>query len=261
LNGKLKNKFKVNLFVSGEKDPLQGEINSKEDLKKFIKNDSIDRDILMAENIIRVFDSIKKSNSPRKKCLVIMNYRHAFSKPVSNEIDHYPDIANTGNILFEHYGGKTANVYLNSLAFTTAVEDTGKNVKFRDNVQTPIQHGKWDASFKLLNKEDLGFDFQNNPFGEDSLDIWIWSKQYRYQDIFTGFVFYLPLEKHFEAFGIPGYLNNGFDDELYKRLKIFHEVYGGEFSRDKVKEEFEYSESRYDGLEQFTAEINKWIKN
>jgi hypothetical protein len=260
LNAKLKNKFKVNLFVSGEKDPLYSEINSKEDLKQFIKNDSIDRDMLMAGNIIRLFDSIKKSNSSRKKCLVIMNYRHAFSKPISNEIDHYLNITNVGNILFDHYGKKTANVYLNSLAFTTAVEDTNKNVRFRDYMQTPIQKGKWDASFKILNKENLGFDFQNSPFGEDSLDIWIWSKQYKYKDIFTGFVFYLPLEKHVEAFGIPNYLNDGFEDELYRRLVIFHEVYGGgKVIKDELKNQFKYSESKYDSIEQFNKEINKWV--
>jgi hypothetical protein len=261
LNCNLKEKYKVNLFVSGERDPLRGEINSKEDLERFNKNDSIDRDVVMAWNITRVFDSIQKSRAPRKKCLVIMNYRHAFSKPISNVIDHYPNITNVANLLFNHYGSKAANVYLNSLAFTAEVDDTSKNIKYRDFKQTPIQKGKWDASFKISDKENLGFDFRNCPFGDDSLDIWLWSKQYRYKDIFTGFVYYLPLDKHVEAFGIPHYLDNGFEDELFKRLTIFIEVYGGgKVVKEELKKEFNYSESKYEGITDFDIEINKWIK-
>jgi len=260
LNYKLNNEKKVRLFVSGEKDPVPGTINTKENYKTFLDNNKLDRDSLMAGNIIKVFDSIIYSNSLRKKCLVIMNYRHAFSKPINSEIDNRFNITNVGTILFEHYEGKTANVYLNSLAPTPLICDENKNVIFQDNVQTAIQSGKWDASFKIIKKENLGFDFQNNPFGNDSLDIWIRSKQYKYKDVFTGFVFYLPLEKHFEAFGIPHYLNDGFEDELYKRLKIFQEVYGGnEVYKNKLKADYKFSKSKYDEIKEIKIKINKWI--
>jgi hypothetical protein len=261
LNYNLQNDLKINLFVSGVKDPSQREQNSKEDYLKFLENNKNNRDSLMAFNIIRVFDSIQKSNSSRKKCLVIMNYRHAFSKPINNDIDNELNITNVGGILFDNYPNNVANVYLNSLATSTIAEDTNKNIKFRDYVQTPIQKGKWDASFKIINKENIGFDFQNNPFGEDSLDIWIWSKQYKYKNLFTGFAYYLPLEKHIEAYGIDNYLSDTFIEELYNRLIIFHEVYGGEVNKDELKNDFKYNESKYETLEEFNSVINKWTNN
>lgn len=262
LNSKLDNSKKINLFLSDTKDPDSNQSNSKEAYQIYLKNNKVDRDIVMAQNIIKVFDEVKASNSKRKKCLVIMNFRHAFSKIINNEVDKYLNISNVGNVLFDYYGDKTANVYLNSLALTMKAVDPNKNYIFRDYVQMPVQNGKWDASFKVLNIESLGFNFKNSPFGEDSLDIWPWSEQYTYKDIFTGFVFYLPIKKHYEAFGIPNLLDNDFEDELYKRLLIFQKVYGGpKVEKDEIKNNFKYLESKYDEIERLNYEIDKWIIN
>ncbi len=60
------------------------------------------------------------------------------------------------------------------------------------------------------------------------------------------FPFYHPLEKHFEAFGIPDFLHDGFEDEHYQRLKIFHEVCGGKtINKDKLMESFKYSSDKH----------------
>jgi len=261
LNNRLPNDLKINLFVSDEKDPAQGSIKSSKDLQVFLQNESDNRDSVMASNIIQAFDSIRKSNSARKKCFVIMNYRHAFSKSIDNRINDYLNITNVGTILFNQYLNKTANVYLNSLALTKEPIDTTKNKSFRDYAQTPIQNGKWDASFELLGKESIGFDFANTPFGKDSLDIWPWSNQYTFQDIFTGFAYYLPLKKHYEASGIPGFLNDGFENELFNRLVIFTQVYGGnKIEKDELKKYFNYSENKYD-RQQFFDEIIDEIIN
>lgn len=262
LNSELDNSKKINLFLSDAKDPDFNQSKSKEAYQMYLKNNKVNRDILMAQNIINVFDEIKASEFKRKKCLVIMNFRHSFSKTINNEIDNYLDISNVGNILFDYYGDKTANVYLNSLALTMKVEDPNKNSRFRDYIQMPVQNGKWDASFKALNIESLGFNFKNSPFGEDSFDIWPWSEQYTYKDVFTGFIFYLPIEKHFEAFGVPNLVDNDFEDEVYKRLLIFQKVYGGpKVEKDEIKNNFKYLESKYDEIERLNFEIDKWIIN
>lgn len=262
LNSELDNSKKINLFLSDTKDPDSIQSKSKEAYLMYLKNNKVDRDSVMAKNIITVFDEINASNFKRKKCLVIMNFRHSFSKTINNEVNKYLNISNVGNILFDYYGDKTANVYLNSLALTMEAEDTNKNYRYRDYVQMPVQNGKWDASFKVLNIESLGFDLKNSPFGDDSLDIWPWSKQYTYKDVFTGFIFYLPIEKHYEAFGIPNLLDDDFENEIYKRLLIFQEVYGGsKIKKRKIKNNFRYVESKYDEFERLNYEIDKWIIN
>ncbi len=38
-------------------------------------------------------------------------------------------------------------------------------------------------------------DFKDSPFGKDSFDLWVYKNPYHYQDIFTGFVFYIPIER------------------------------------------------------------------
>jgi hypothetical protein len=258
LNTSLPEPDKVNLYTTDLKIPARGSIKSVDDYREFLKVHWVNRDSLMAANIVHVFDSIQESNAKRKKCLVIMNYRHAFSKPIDNQIDGHLDIKNTGQLLFNHYQNNAANVYFNSLASTFKETDTIKNRRFRDYVHVPIQNGKWDAAFELVGKEAVGFDFANTPFGKDSLDIWAWSSQYSYQDMFTGFVYYLPLSKHYQAFGIPNYLDDGFEDELYHRLVIFKQMYGGsEVKKEQLKENYKYEETNYDDLKRFNEIIDK----
>lgn len=256
LNSSLRTNQKVNLFVSNIRDPSKEYLSNKEKYLYYFNNVYKHRDSAMAQNIIQVYDSLKL-NSPRKKGLVIMNYRHAFSKTFFKSDDK-----NVGQKLFETYKNKVCNVYLNSLAPTLVVEKSDKNRVHKDYVQRAIQNGKWDASFEIVNKENLGFDFKNNPFGNDYFDIYPYTKQnYKYKDMFTGFVFYLPISKHYQAFGVPNFLNNGFENELYNRLKFYSEAIGnGEVNKEDLKNGYDYSESKYDDYDILIGQINQWIK-
>jgi hypothetical protein len=255
LNSTLQTNGKINLFISGINDPTNENLSSKENFKEYFENTSPQRDSLMAQNIIKIYDSIKL-NSPRKKSLVIMNYRHSYSKSLLKN-----QVKNVGHKLFETYQNKIANVYINSLIPTLKLVESDKNNAYKDYVQGPIQNGKWDASFEIVKKENIGFNFENSPFGNDYFDHFPYTKHnYSYNDIFTGFVFYLPLNKHFESWGIPNYLNDGFEDEYYKRQKFISDAIGnGEISKENLKYMGNSNESKYDDYDIIIEQVNKWL--
>ncbi|HCE56024.1 MAG TPA: hypothetical protein DER05_13965 [Lutibacter sp.] len=255
LNFSLPADQKINLFVSDVKDPSIENLSSKENFLTYFNGIYKHRDSVMAANIIHVYDSINL-NSSRKKSLVIMNTRHAFSKTFFENDDK-----NVGHKLIDTYKNRVANVYLNGLAPTLKVIESDKNETYKDYVHRPIQSGKWDASFEVVNKESLGFDFKNNPFGNDFFDIFPYVKHnYKYQDIFTGFVFYLPLKRHYEAWGIPNYIDDDFIDEFYNQQKFFSEAIGnGEVIKENLKEDYDYYESKYDDYDIIIEQVNKWL--
>ena len=143
------------------------------------------RDKMMADYIIAEMDTLHKYSNKREKALVIMNYRHAFGNKFMYPDSVKPD--NVGRYLFDKYPGKVANVLVNSIALTAGRSDS-------DVDYGAIHKGKWDASFKVLNKDNIGFDFKNSSFGEDYFDTWIFTEHdYSYADVFNGFVFYKPI--------------------------------------------------------------------
>ena len=249
INQQLKPEDKIQLYTTDEPIPLNGSVKTKEDLIKFEADyQSRDRDSVMSGNIINRFDSLL-SHKSRKKCLVIMNYRHAFLKNVSRDKvanDGTPLYGNTKGevpctaaLLANHYPDKVASIYINAMTVGTP------------GGQSPVQKGKWDASFKTVGKEDIGFNFNNTPFGRDSLDIWGFSKpEYTYADIFTGIVYYLPFEKHIRAHGLDNLIDAGSIDEIYLRLKIYTELYGGEINKKDMYNIFKYNEGTYWNLKQ-----------
>ena len=260
INQNLKPEEKIQLYTSDEPIPLNGKIRNKEELIEFENEyQSRDRDSVMAENIIVKYDSIKL-HSTRKKCLVIMNYRHAFLKNVNR--DKVSDdgtplygqtigvVPCTSAILAKNYQNTVASIYVNAMTVGTP------------GGQAPVQNGKWDASFKTIEKEDLGFDLENSPFGLDSLDIWGFSKpEYTFADVFTGMVYYLPFEKHIRAHGLNNFIDDESIDEIYLRLKIYTELYGGEIEKKDMKDMFKYNEGTYWNLEKCQENINQWISN
>jgi len=182
LNKTLKREDKIQVYAIDEPIPNDTEIKNKEDYLTYENTYlSKNRDSVMAANIIQKFDSIRLY-SKRKKCMVITNYRHAFLKNVQksdtlhSSKGKFPLYSNTekqipctASILANYYSNNIASIYINSM---TVGSFEG---------QAPIQKGKWDASFKILKKDNIGFDFENTPFGIDSLDIWGFSKpEYTY---------------------------------------------------------------------------------
>jgi hypothetical protein len=215
------------------------------------------RDSSMAHQIIEEFERISKSTPGRTKALVIMNYRHAFGKHFarrSGEIQH-----NVGAYLTERYGERVANVYVNFAALTAGSSD-------RSALFSAVQDGKWDAAFQALKIEDVGFDFRASPFGADDFDLWpLRNHSFRFEDVFTGLVYYLPLEKMRMVVGIPGIVDSAFLPELQRREWLSAKVSGEDPSSlvDAGRLMRYYNNERefkVDGLDSLKAQIDKWLR-
>lgn len=258
LNSTLKENRKINLFVSNNRNPSPEECSSDQKFIKYFNSNFRKRDSIISENIIRTFDSISKI-SDRKKCLIILNYRHAFSKTL-----HDDGSKNVGQLLAERYKDKFANVFINGVAPTKKVanSDINKAKIFQNSSEAPIQNGKWDASFIFTKEENIGFDFKDSPFGNDSFDIWPYTEHnYKYADIFTGFVYYLPLEKHIEGYGIPHFLDDRYLDELYKKEIIMaRALKRAPQKKENIEADLKYHEERYDDLKEMELIINEWLQ-
>ncbi len=205
LNKSLAQSQKINLYLC-DREFYWNKIHNLEDYKQANNND---RDSIMAVNISYHFERIK--NSPRKKMLVILNEAHAVTnlkwqdywKPISRK--------RAGQYLAVKYGtDKIASICINSVATNLNDEDI------------LIQDGYWDAAFSIAADYDCGFDFKNSPFGDDPFDYAIGKNndQFRYEDIFTGFVFYLPLIQHQLSEGVENLVPVSFRDEFLRRIKI-----------------------------------------
>ena len=258
LNSTLSENRKINLFVSNSRNPNSEETNSIENYKKYFDvNWRYDREKIMAQNVITTFDSLKL-NSQRKKALVIMNYRHAFSKSFFN------DERNVGDYLKEKYPQKFANVLINNACPTSKVKDDEKDKPkiFQNMSEVLIQGGKWDASFALARKENLGFNFENSPFGKDYFDFFPYTKHsFSYQDVFTGFIFYLPIEKHVDSYGVEN-LSKGYENEFYKRSSLLMKSLDREpNSIENIKNLSKVEEENsYDNLEKLIMMREQWLK-
>jgi hypothetical protein len=165
------------------------------------------RDSIIASQVIRQFDVIRNSSSKHKKALVIMNYRHAFNN--NFYVKDGRQIKNVAWFLFKRYGNSVANVLLNCNWFD-----------MNDN-SLLIQRGKWDAAFAATGNQTAGFNFMNTPFGKDSFDLWApGNAGFTYQDVFTGFVFYNPIEDQKLITGVPGFLDSAYLDEFIRRYQL-----------------------------------------
>jgi hypothetical protein len=253
----------INLFTSGTQNPTIEQRKDIKAMKQYVKANYYKRDSLMASYIINTFDSIREK-SGRKKALIIMNYRHAFSKSLTND-----GIINVADYLKRHYERKFANVYINGLSSTQNISASEKNKPhiFQCGDQIPIQMGKWDAAFKLAQKENLGFDFSNSPFGKDSLDIWSFPTNNHYEDIFTGFVYYLPLEKHRYSQGVKNFYTGVDLDQMVRDWNLFFKALGKneekkctpEFKTGIINEFSTEKTNPYPGLENYQKVIDECL--
>ena len=211
------------------------------------------RDSLIADNIINKFEEIKKSGN-RKKALVVMNYRHAYNNKFDFTFESGEKVKNTTEFLFNRYPGKVANVLINT-------------INISGNFST-LQDGKWDAAFKLMNIENMGFDFKGSPFGKDNFDHWTYKNNFTYSDIFTGFVFYLPVEKFRLVAGFPHFMEDGFVEDCMLKEKLwakaFSKLSNKEIEPSATKEELmQYNVINVkpiQNLDSILLQINKWLK-
>lgn len=191
-----------------------------------------------------------------RKALVIMNYRHAFGHSFEYPVGKKPN--NVGRFLFNRYGSRVANVYINYLATVSVHSDN-------DIALGVIQDGKWDAAFKKAGIEDVGFDFEGSPFGEDSFDICPIKLPFMFKDVFTGFVFFLPLAKLRCAMGVPGTIDSVFAPESIRRHLLYSKILGrsSAFDSDIQEQEKYYNVPRefpLENLDSLTIQIDKWLK-
>ena len=182
-NSVLPEALQVNVYPSDV--PFAWSKSDSADMLHLRKNIN-QRDSVMAYNIINKFNQIKSSPAPRKKALVITNFRHSLGPEVT--FSGGRRLRNTTYYFLKEYGNKTANVLLNSIIYSN------ERLKM-------IPQGNWDAAFAYMQKESVGFNFKGSPLGKDSFDIWPYKTTFLYQDVFTGFFFYLPVEKHFMVEG------------------------------------------------------------
>lgn len=191
-------------------------ITNKKDYSK-IKSDMRMRDKILADNVISKYEGMLSSNHVRRKCLVIMNYRHAFG-PVTIQ-DDQANWENCAAYIMNKYPDKAANIMLNQVKLSFGLSNPGFPLFFMPFQFSPIKEGIWDYSFKEIGNKSLGFDFNKSPFGRDKFDLFIVPNRngFKYQDIFTGFVFYKPLEEHYFSLGFKNIITNGFDEEILNR--------------------------------------------
>jgi hypothetical protein len=240
LNKSLGNQEKINLYLC-DREFEWSKIYTKEDWKKAINND---RDSIMSLNISFHYDKIR--NSSRNKMLVILNEAHAIPNP--EWIDKWQKRA--AQYLSEKYGNqKIASVLINSVKSN------------KDDVDILLQEGYWDAAFNISEKNNIGFDFINSPFGRDKFDYAIGKNNdlFCYKDIFKGFVFYKPIEQHRLSEGVNGIIDDDFREEFLRRMKI---CYGNRYYKRLRKDtdlmgwnNIEYY--HYDKFDKMVRRINK----
>ncbi len=238
-------------------EPSPFKIKDRHDLIAF--EDSccrIDRDSTMALEIISQFDKLNKKG--KHKCLIIQNFRHGFSKNMINDKEYDSLlVVNTGALLADKYHDKVSFIMINSLAVTLVKSDSTLPHKLIRYESIPIQKGLWDYSFEKLAIHDMGFCFNSSPFGDDSFDYWSASdNSYSYKDIFDGFIYYLPLDQHIIATGIPDYLSNGFDKELLSRFNIYNDVTGTSYTDSFLIDLFSFKTHPYKDIDKFKKIIS-----
>ena len=241
LNEKLADEKKINLNMIDV--PFSWDtIKTPEDYERFKKQTLYIRDSIMANNIMNVYEKIK--NKKRHKMLVILNYRHAFG-PFKYADGSKPD--NTARYIFETYPAKTANVLMNSYSY---IEENPELVFHK------VNKGIWDLAFKKTSEKSIGFDFKGTPFGEDKFDMFPYRKtDLKYKDVFTGFCFYKPLEKHILSMGIPGIFNEDFKKEYRRRTKIRNP--GMKISEKRMEILNENREVDYNSIQKYFEEISQ----
>jgi len=247
LNKSLAVNSKVNLYFSDMPFSWQG--MTKEKYWQF-REELGKRDRVMADQIIKKFADISKSTQPRKKALVIMNYRHAF-----NDFKYADGTKadNTGRYIFEALPGKVANVMLNSVV--NIYNSTDKKT-----ILAPTANGKWDAAFEVIGNPSMGFDFKDNPFGADYFDLFPYEKHNAtYKGVFTGFIFYKSLKEHKYLWGIPKLFDDGYDKIILDRKAISGYPVAPDKVNEFIKEKETLTEEPYENIIDFMLKINQWL--
>ena len=252
INQKLPANLKLNLYPSDVPFNWRGMDTTK---YRMLWKTIGARDSIIAAQIISRFGAFAHVKDIPKKALVIMNFRHAFGHRFEFPPGRKPN--NVGRFLFDAYGDRVANVYVNFLSWKA--DSTSKDFKL-----VAIQNGKWDAALQISGKQDVGFDFAESPFGEDGLDIWPYQTPFRFKEVFTGFVYYLPPDRWRAVSGVQGLADTTFAQEVLRRQTIFNIATGGSGGFTPIGEVIRYYSTRRsseeDDIELIKAAIQQWFQ-
>ena len=191
-------------FTSKNSYPL--DIKTREEYNKYQYEWNHFYDSIMADNVIKGYRRIQKEEN-RKKCLVITNFRHSFNLTKYN----FKNLKNETTYIFDSLGGKVANVMINSVC-------SGKK---NSSVYFLGSHnnGTWDKAFELCGNKSIGFDLKGSPFGEDQFDMNMNYYNFKYKDIYTGFIFYKSKFDWVNLIGqYPYELEDDFINEYKRRM-------------------------------------------
>lgn len=201
------------------------------------------RDSVMGTRFICYFD-----HQNTQKALVVLNFRHAFLLDAFGKV-------NAGRFIADRYKNRVANVFLNSFVYT-------QNPEFPENIAL-IHGGKWDAAFKKVGKNNVGFDFAGTPFGCDSLDMMPFPNEFKYRDIFTGFIYYQYFPDIKPVSGVNNFIDDAFAPELIRRYQLEQKLYNNALPDiNKLKEEYNtVTEEMYEQEFPYLLKyIDRWLK-
>lgn len=182
------------------------------------------RDSIIAYNIINKYEKLKSKNN--SKALIILNFRHAFKMHTITPDDEI--VENAGKYLSDYFGNKVVSILSNRPVFFRKEKDWAYKL---------IQGGKWDAAFKYLKIEDIGFDFNNSIFGNDVFDLQQVKNELKYKDVFDGFVFYKTIEQHDLIDYYNGLISKDFEKEFFRRLIIQLKYFENSSMLEKLEDE------------------------
>lgn len=154
------------------------------------------KDLIMANNALTELYRLFEGADTRKKALIILNAPHSYAADPGKRTGRY-----AGQIIMERFPERVANIMFN------------RTKKGTDKL---TQNGKWDAAFAACGNKSIGFDLAGTPFGEDHFDLHPRCRngKYKYKEIYTGFIFYKPVEEWVFGLGIPHPADSGFEEEL-----------------------------------------------
>ena len=218
LNQSLPKRNRIKHFFTGVECNWK-EINNKKDYNEKVNSKILKNDEMLADYIIMKYKQMSISNQAPKKCLVIMNYRHAFG-PVNISLG---DIS-CASYIMRKYPNQSANILINTVNLSFGLSNPGSPI-LTPVQRSPIKRGIWDNAFKTIGNKSLGFNFKDSPFGKDEFDLFFspLGKLLKYQDVFTGYIFYKPLEEQYNSFGFKNIIANGFDKEILNRATIIND--------------------------------------
>lgn len=232
-----------------------------DNLEEYVREQDFEiepRDSIMAYNIINTFE--RSNPDGNKKALVILNFRHAFKTHVPRNNGEIQE--NAAKYLFDYFGDRATNILIHQAVFRK---------KEKDYSYALIQNGKWDASFKFLNIEDVGFDLTKTVFGKDNLDLWPVASSYLYEDAFDGYVFYKPIEAYQLVSYFDGLVSKEREGEFFRRFKIhlayqedtvtLEKLKDADFRKAVLNEMNTKRVNRYPNIEELMEVREKYLKD